>query len=57
MQYGPETISHFLTIGLNKNNNKNEPVGVFQFCFQFWNAQRQLFDIFLGFFSAVSINI
>ena len=35
MQYGPKTMSHFSLIGLNKNNNKNEPVGVFNSVFSF----------------------
>ena len=29
MQYGPKTMTHFSTIELNKNNNKNKPVVVF----------------------------
>ena len=40
MQYGPKRTSHFLTIWLNKDDNrKRTPVGVFQFCFLFFFNQ------------------
>ena len=35
MQYGPKTMSHFSSIGLNISNNKNESVGVFNSVFSF----------------------
>ena len=30
----------FQQLGLTKTTIKNEPVGVFKFCFQFWDAER-----------------
>ena len=35
-------MNHFSMIGLKKTTIKNEPVGVFEFCFQFWKAQSSL---------------
>ena len=39
MQYSQKGTSHFSTIWLN------EPVGVFQFYFQLWEAERLFFNI------------
>ena len=49
MQYGPKRMSHFSTIWLNKNDNKNELVGVFQFCFQFCKAKNRSLTYFPDF--------
>ena len=44
----------FQQSGETKTTIKNEPEKVFQFRFQFWEAKRQLFNIFFRFCSALS---
>ena len=56
MQCGLKGMDTISTIGLTKKTIKKEPVGVFQFCFQIWEAHRQLVNILFGFCSAVSKN-
>ena len=49
-------MRNFSTTSRNKSTIKNEPIGVFQFCFHLQEAQRWLFDIFSNFCNVVSIN-
>ena len=46
----------FSMIWLNKHDNKNKPVGVFQFCFQLWEAWRY-FPIFVVLYLEIVENI
>ena len=44
----------FRPSALTKVTIKNEPVGIFQFCFQLWEAWKQLVNILSGLCSVVS---
>ena len=52
----PERTHTISTIGVNKKDNEKQTSDSLQFCFQIWEAQRQLFNIFSRFCSAVSKN-
>ena len=46
MQCGPKGMHNFSTICLNKIDNKNEPVKVFQFCFQNFMGRSVIAHVF-----------
>ena len=56
MQYGSKTMSHFSSIGLNKNNNKKGTSGSFSILFSVSKLRDSSITYSPGFFCAVSIN-